>query len=116
MKTFHVRSTHVYTYKENCNIIDIKNKMSKKRKKKVFNQVEFNFSKELIAYFESDVKPLKAGCLKFKAIFEEKSMSNQFNRMTITSACNRDLCQNRMLPNTIASEPLHGWRMSSNHF
>ena len=35
MKTFHVRSTHVYTYKENCNIIiDIKNKMSKKRKKK----------------------------------------------------------------------------------
>ena len=35
--------------------------------------------------------------------------------MTIASACNQDLRQNRMLPNTIASEPLHGWRMSSNH-
>ena len=37
MKTFHVRSTistHVNIYKENCNIIDIKNKMSKKKKKR----------------------------------------------------------------------------------
>ena len=35
--------------------------------------------------------------------------------MTIASACNRDLRQNRMKPNTIASEPLHGWRPNTNH-
>ena len=81
----------------------------------VSDQVHFDFSKELIEYCQSDVKLLKTGCLKFKALFEEKSKSNPFDRMTIASACNQDLRQNRMLPNTIASEPLHGWRMSSNH-
>ena len=78
-------------------------------------QVEFDFDEELVAYCESDVKLLKAGCLKFKQLFEEKSKSNPFDRMTIASACNQDLRQNRMTPNSIASEPLHGWRMSSNH-
>ena len=81
----------------------------------VSKQVEFNFDEELVAYCESDVKLLKAGCLKFKQLFEEKSKSNPFDRMTIASACNQDLHQNRMTPNTIASEPLHGWRMKTNH-
>ena len=36
--------------------------------------------------------------------------------MTIASACNRDLCQNRMEANTIALELLHGWRLNTNHF
>ena len=35
--------------------------------------------------------------------------------MTIASACNRDLRQNRMEAKTIASEPLHGWRLNTNH-
>ena len=78
-------------------------------------QVHFDFSKELVEYCESDIKLLKTGCLKFKALLEEKSKSNLFDRMTIASACNQDLRQNRMLPNTIASEPLHGWRISSNY-
>ena len=81
----------------------------------VSKQVEFDFDEELVAYCESDVKLLKAGCLKFKQLFEEKSKSNPFDRMTIASACNQDLRQNRMTPNTIASEPLHGWRMKTNH-
>jgi len=81
----------------------------------VAKQVEFYFNEELVAYCESDVKLLKAGCLKFKQLFEEKSKSNPFDRMTIASACNQDLRQNRMTQNTIASEPLHGWRMKTNH-
>ena len=68
-----------------------------------------------MAYCESDVKLLKESCLKFKQLFEEKSKFNPFSCMTIASACNRDLRQNRMKPNTIASEPLHGWRLTSNH-
>ena len=75
----------------------------------------FNFAEELVAYCESDVKLLKEGCLKFKKLFEEKSKFNPFSCMTIASACNRDLRQNRMEPNTIASEPLHGWRLNTNH-
>ena len=39
----------------------------------VSKQVEFDFDEELVAYCESDVKLLKAGCLKFKQLFEEKS-------------------------------------------
>ena len=73
----------------------------------------FNFAEELMAYCESDVKLLKEGCLKFKQLFEEKSKFNPFSCMTIASACNRDLRQNRMEPNTIASEPLHGWRLNT---
>ena len=75
----------------------------------------FNFAEELVAYCESDVKLLKEGCLKFKQLFEEKSKFNPFSCMTIASACNRDLRQNRMEPKTIASEPLHGWRLNTNH-
>ena len=75
----------------------------------------FDFAEELVAYCESDVKLLKEGCLKFKKLFEEKSKFNPFSCMTIASACNRDLRQNRMEPKTIASEPLHGWRLTSNH-
>lgn len=72
------------------------------------NNVIFDFQKELVEYCESDVKLLKQGCLKFKELFEEKSQFKPFSCMTIASACNRDLRQNRMEPNTIANEPLHG--------
>ena len=58
-----------------------------------------NFAEELVAYCESDVKLLKEGCLKFKKLFEEKSKFNSFSCMTIASACNCDLRQNRMEAN-----------------
>ena len=66
-------------------------------------------------YCESDIKLLKEGCLTFKRLFETLTEFNPFDHMTIASACNRDLRQNRMTPNTIASEPLHSWRMKTNH-
>ena len=75
----------------------------------------FDFEKELIEYCESDVKLLKEGCLTFKCLFEKQAKFNPWDKITIASACNRDLRQNRMAPNTIASEPLHGWRLKTNH-
>ena len=75
----------------------------------------FNFAEELVAYCESDVKLLKEGCLTFTWLFEQQAKFNPFSYMTIASACNRDLRQNRMEANTIASEPLHGWRLNTNH-
>ena len=75
----------------------------------------FDFVKELTEYCESDVKLLKHGCLTFKGDFEKLAHFNPFEQMTIASACNRDLRMNCMEENTIASEPLHGWRMTTKH-
>ena len=62
---------------------------------------------------ESDVRLLKEGCLTFKRLFEAKTGFNPFEHMTIASACNRDLHMNRMIPDSLASEPLGGWRNRS---
>jgi len=70
----------------------------------------FDFQKELVAYCESDVRLLKEGCLTFKRLFEAKTGFNPFEHVTIASACNHDLRMNRMIPNSIASEPVGGWR------
>ena len=78
------------------------------------NQILFDFQKELVAYCESDVSLLKEGCLTFKRLFEAKTGFNPFDHMTIASACNRDLRMNRMIPNSLASEPVGGWRNKIN--
>lgn len=80
----------------------------------VAKNVVFDFQKELVEYCQSDVKLLKEGCLQFKKLFEERSGFNPFDHVTIASACNHDLRQNRMAPQTIASEPLLGWRRTTN--
>ena len=74
--------------------------------------VVFHFQKELLAYCSSDVRLLKQGCLTFKRMFEDLTGFNPFDHVTIASACNRDLRMNRMIPNSIASEPAghNGWR------
>ena len=76
--------------------------------------VDYDFQNELLEYCKSDVELLKQGCLKFKEVFEQRTEFDPFEHMTIASACNRDLRQNRMAPNTIANEPLHGWRTYAN--
>jgi len=73
-------------------------------------EVVFDFQKELVAYCESDVRLLKEGCLTFKRLFEATAGFNPFEHITIASACNRDLRMNRMIPDSIASEPVNGWR------
>ena len=74
----------------------------------------FDFQKELVAYCQSDVRLLKQGCLTFKRLFETLTGFNPYEHITIASACNRDLRMNRMIPNSIASEPVRGWRNSIN--
>ena len=67
-----------------------------------------------MAYCKSDVRLLKEGCLTFKRLFEAKAGFNPFEHITIASACNRDLRMNRMIPKSIASEPVNGWRSRIN--
>ncbi|MCV6574643.1 MAG: DNA polymerase, partial [Cohaesibacter sp.] len=78
------------------------------------NQGVFDFQQELVTYCESDVRLLKEGCLTFKRVFEAQTGFNPFDHMTIASACNRDLRMNRMIPNSLASEPVGGWRNQVN--
>ena len=73
-------------------------------------EVVFDFQKELVAYCKSDVRLLKEGSLTFKRLFEALAGFNPFEHITIASACNRDLRMNRTIPNSIASEPVKGWR------
>ena len=75
----------------------------------------FDFQQELLAYCQSDVRLLKEGCLTFKRLFETLTGFNPFDHITIASACNRDLRMNRMIPNSIASEPVRGWKNNINH-
>ena len=70
---------------------------------------------ELISYCELDVRLLKQGCMTFKRLFEAQTEFNPFEQITIASACNRDLCMNRMQPKSIALEPIHGWRITTHH-
>ena len=71
--------------------------------------VLFDFQKELIRYCKSDVKLLKEGCETFQRLFIEHSGFNPFEKLTIASACNQDLRNNCMYPDTIATEPAYGW-------
>ena len=77
--------------------------------------VLFDFQQELVTYCKSDVRLLKQGCLTFKRLFETLTGFNPFEHITIASACNRDLRMNRMIPNSIASEPVRGWKNPINH-
>ena len=76
-------------------------------------EVVFDFQKELVEYCESDVRLLKQGCLTFKRLFEAQAGFNPFDNITIASACNMDLRMNRMIHNSIASEPTLGWKKNN---
>ena len=76
--------------------------------------VVFDFQKELVEYCVSDVELPKQGCLTFKELFEHNSGFNPFEKITLTSACNHHLRLNRTIRDSIASEPLRGWKLQIN--
>ena len=77
------------------------------------NNMVFDFQQELLDYCKSDVWLLKQGCLTFKRLFEAQAGFNPFDHITIASACNMDLRRNRMIPNSIASEPTLTWKKNN---
>ena len=78
------------------------------------NNVTFKFAEEIVEYCKSDVKLLKQGCMTFRDKWCENSTFNPFECTTIASACNRDLRENHMIPRSIASKPVHGWKPRAN--
>ena len=77
----------------------------------VRRNVMFNFRNELIAYCKSDVQLLKQGCEAFQNEFQSQAGFNPMAEcLTIASACNLYWRKNHLQPNTIAVEPIRGWR------
>ena len=77
----------------------------------VRRNVFFNFHQEMIDYFKSDVALLKAGCKAFQQEFERQAGFNPMAKcITIASACNLYWRKHHLTPDTIAVEPLGGWR------
>lgn len=77
---------------------------------KVVNNYQFDLRRDMLAYCESDVKLLKAGCRKFREQFQEHAEFDPLEKtITIASACMRFWQKKLLTPNTVASEPVRGW-------
>ena len=77
----------------------------------VRRNVQFNFKEELISYCQSDVQLLKQGCQAFQEEFQREAGFNPMEKcFTIASACNLYWRKCHLEPNTIAVEPVRGWR------
>ena len=73
--------------------------------------VSFNFRQEMIDYCKSDVALLKEGCEAFQQQFQSQAGFNPMAKcMTIARACNLYWRKHHLPPNTIAVEPIRGWR------
>ena len=71
----------------------------------------FRFQDELINYCRSDVRLLKQGCMQFQRQFKSIVGINPMEKcITIASACLTAYRLKWMPLDTIAVEPLHGWR------
>ena len=93
--------------------------MSEKKKKEleewhadqVRRGVPYDFAKEMEEYCKSDVALLQAGCEAFATEFASHADFNPFAKcVTIASACNLYWRRHHLKKNTIAVEPLKGWR------
>ena len=77
----------------------------------VRQNVVFDFKQELLDYCKSDVQLLKQGCQKFQKEFASEAGFNPMEKSyTIASACNLYWRKQHVSPNTIAVEPIQGWR------
>ena len=71
----------------------------------------FDLKQELIAYCQSDVTLLEAGCLKFVNEFQSMSGFHPMEKCaTIAPACNRYWRKKHLSKDTVAVEPVRGWR------
>ena len=83
------------------------------KQRKEENQL-FDFQEELLAYCQSDVRLLKQGCEQFRKLFKNQAGFDPMKKcVTIASACNRYYRTCCMPPNTIASEPVLGWKQQA---
>ena len=82
---------------------------------KVQQRYVFDFEKEILQYFQSDVRLLRQGCMTFQSQFKDIVEFNlMLHSITIASACNI-ACRKKWMPqDKTAVEPVRGWRSSHN--
>ena len=77
----------------------------------VHRNVSFNFRQKVIAYCQSDMALLKAGCNAFQQEFQSQAGFKPMEKfLTIANACNLYWRKHHLPPKTIAVEPVRGWR------
>ena len=82
---------------------------------KVSQRYIFDFQRELLTYYQSDVRLLKKGCMTFQSQFKEIGSFNPMQDcITIASACNVAYRKKWMPEDEIAVEPVRGWRPTHN--
>ena len=88
-----------------------KKELEEWHKEQVKRGVQYDFAKEMEDYCKSDVALLQAGCAAFVKEFESHAGFNPFEKcVTIASACHLYWRKHCIEENTIAVEPLRGWR------
>ena len=94
-----------------------KNELLQWHAEQVRRNVQFHFKQEIEQYCKSDVQLLKQGCRKFQEEFQREAGFNPMEKcFTIASACNLYWRKCHLEPNTIAVEPVRGWRgANTNH-
>ena len=71
----------------------------------------FDLKRDMTQYCESDVKLLKAGCIKFVKEFRGPAQFDPMEKcLTIASACNRYWRKCHLVPKTVAVQPFNGWK------
>ena len=78
---------------------------------KVAEDYVFGLKRDMTQYCESDVKLLKAGCVKFVKEFRGPAQFDPMEKcLTIASACNRYWRKVHLSPKTVAVPPFNGWK------
>ena len=78
---------------------------------KVAEGYEFDLKKDMTRYCESDVKLLKAGCVKFVQEFRGPAQFDPLEKcLTIALACNRYWRKVHLIPKSVAVQPFNGWK------
>ena len=98
-------------YDPDSMMVEKKKELQQWHSDQVRRNVVFDFKQELISYCKSDVRLLKQGCEAFQREFaNEAGFNAMVECFTIASACNLYWRKNHLPANTIAVEPLRGWR------
>lgn len=82
---------------------------------KVSQRYILDFQRELLTYYQSDVRLLKKGCMTLQSQFKEILSFNPMQEcITIASACNVAYRKKWMPEDEIAGEPVRGWGPTHN--
>ncbi|XP_050497599.1 uncharacterized protein LOC114327782 isoform X1 [Diabrotica virgifera virgifera] len=95
---------------------DARDKLMAWHAERVDEQYVYDFQKEIVEYFISDVEILTQACLTFrKQLMDTSNVCPFFEATTVASTCNKVFRRNFLQPDTIGLIPKGGYRFKDNH-